>query len=115
MNNKMAINTFIYQHLNIKNKLSKLEEQRQNHGYGEHIDGCQISGQCGGMGEELRGLRSTNRQLQNSRRGVTYNRVWSSQRSYARDPGTSTMVWGLPEGVGGALWRGAKGEKLGQL
>ena len=73
MNNKMAINTFIYQHLNIKNKLSKLEEQRQNHGYGEHIDGCQISGQCGGMGEELRGLRSTNRQLQNSRRDVKYS------------------------------------------
>ena len=72
MNNKMAINTFIYQHLNIKNKLSKLEEQRQNHGYGEHIDGCQMGKGCGGMGEELRGL-STNRQLQNSHGEVGYS------------------------------------------
>ena len=37
MNNKMAKNT--YQQLNLKNKLSKQEEQRQNHGYGEHFDG----------------------------------------------------------------------------
>ena len=31
MNNKMTKN--IYQQLNLKNKLSKQEEQRQNHGY----------------------------------------------------------------------------------
>ena len=31
------------------------------------------------------------------------------------DPRTSTMVGGLPEGVGDAAWRGAKREKLGQL
>ena len=51
----------IYQQLHIKNKLSKQEEQRQNHGYGEGFDGCQMGGECGGMGEEVRGLRSTNR------------------------------------------------------
>ena len=34
----------IYQQLNLKNKLSKQEEQRQNHGYGEHFDGCQMGG-----------------------------------------------------------------------
>ena len=28
-----------------KNKLSKQEEHRQNHGYGEHFDGCQMG--CG--------------------------------------------------------------------
>ena len=33
----------IYQQLNLKNKLSK-QEQRQNHGYGEHFDGCQMGG-----------------------------------------------------------------------
>ena len=59
MNNKMA-NTHIYQQLNLKTKLSKQEEQRQNHGYGEHFDGCQMGG-CGGMDEEVRGLRSINR------------------------------------------------------
>ena len=53
-------NIHIYQQLNLKNKLSKQEEQRQNHGYREHFDGCQIGGSSGGMGEELRGVRSTN-------------------------------------------------------
>ena len=51
----------IYQQLNLKNKLSKQEEQRQNHGYGERFDGCQMGGVGGRMGEEVRGLRSTNR------------------------------------------------------
>ena len=59
MNNKMAINT--YCQLNIKNKLSKQEEQRQNYGYREHFDGCQMGGGSEGIGEEVRGLRSTNR------------------------------------------------------
>ena len=40
-NNKMA-KLHIYQQLNLKNKLSK--EQRQNHGYREHFDGCQMEG-----------------------------------------------------------------------
>ena len=48
--------------MNLKNKLSEQEEQRQNHGYGEHFEGCQMGGECsGGMSEEVRGLRSTNR------------------------------------------------------
>ena len=58
MNNKMPINT--YQQLNPKNRLSKQLEQRQNHGYGEHFDGCQLERGCAGMGEEVRRLRSTN-------------------------------------------------------
>ena len=53
-------------HLSIieSKKLSNQEEQRQNHGYGEHFDGCQIGGGywgCRGKSEEVRGLRSTNR------------------------------------------------------
>ena len=59
MNNKMA-KIHIYQYSNLKNKLSK-QEQRQNHGHGEGFDGCQMGVGCGGMGEEVRGLRSTNR------------------------------------------------------
>ena len=56
MNNKMAknISTIDY------NKLSK-QEQRQSHGHAEHFDGCQMGGWYGGMGEEVRGLRSGNR------------------------------------------------------
>ena len=55
MNNKIA-KIHIYQQLNLKNKLSKQEEQRQNHEYGERFDGCQMGGRCGEMGEEVRGL-----------------------------------------------------------
>ena len=51
--------------MNLKKQLSK-QEQRQNHGYREHFDGWQMGRGCGGIGEEVSGLRSTNRYLQNS-------------------------------------------------
>ena len=61
----MAIDT--YQHLYLKTKLRKLEKHRQNHGYVEHFDGFQMGGDFWvGMGGEVRALRSTNRQSQNS-------------------------------------------------
>ena len=47
MNIKMAIK-HNYQQLNLKNKLSKQDEQRQNNGYGEYLDGCQMGFECGG-------------------------------------------------------------------
>ena len=55
MNSKMAKNTNLST-IESKNKLSKQEELRQNHGYGERFDGCQMGGGCGGMGEEGRRL-----------------------------------------------------------
>ena len=58
MNNTM-VKIRIYQQLNLKYKLS--QQQRQNHGYGERFDGCQMGGGYGGMDEEVRGFRSTNR------------------------------------------------------
>ena len=45
MNNKMA-KIHIYQQLTLKNKLSK-QEQRQNHGYGDHF----MVARWGGPGE----------------------------------------------------------------
>ena len=55
----MAKNTYLS---TIKSKkLSKQEEQRQNHGYAERFDGCQMGGKWGRTDEEVRGLRSTNR------------------------------------------------------
>ena len=42
--NKKWLQIQIYQQLNLKNKLSKQEEQRQSHGYGEYFDGCQRGG-----------------------------------------------------------------------
>ena len=41
MNNKMA-KIHIYQQLNLKNKLSKQEEKRENYGYRGHFDGCHM-------------------------------------------------------------------------
>ena len=50
MNNKMAINTYLST-IEPQNKLSKQEEQRQNHGYRERFDGCQMGEWYKGMGE----------------------------------------------------------------
>ena len=66
MNNKMAKNIHTYQQLNLKNKLSKQEEQRQNHVFGERFDGCQMGRRYGGMGETVK-------QLQNSHGDVKYS------------------------------------------
>ena len=59
--------------MNLKNKLSKQEEQKQNHGYREHFDGCQMGGRGGGMGEEARALRSASRYLHNSHGDIMYS------------------------------------------
>ena len=59
MNSKIA-KIHIYEQWNLKIKLSKQEEQRQNYGYGEHFDGCPMGGGLGAW-VEVRGLRSTNR------------------------------------------------------
>ena len=59
INNKMTINTYLST-IESKNMLSKQEEQKQNYGYREGFDGCQMGGEYEGMDEEVRGLRSTN-------------------------------------------------------
>ena len=59
MNNKMAISTYLSTPES-KNKLHEPEEQGQIMDT-EYFDGCQMGGECEGMGEEVRGLRSTNR------------------------------------------------------
>ena len=60
MNNKRQ-KIQMYQQLNLKNKLGKQEKRRQNHGSRECFGGCWVGDGCGGMGEEVKGLRSTNR------------------------------------------------------
>ena len=59
MNNKMAINIYLST-MNLKNKLSKQAEQTQNHNYRESFDGSQMEGEMVGIGEKVKGLRSTN-------------------------------------------------------
>ena len=56
----MAINTYLST-TECKNKLSKQEEWRQDHRYEECSNGHQMEGGDGGMDEEVRGLRNTNR------------------------------------------------------
>ena len=48
MNIKMAINA----------QLSKQVEQKQNHRYGDHLEGYQLGGGRERMGEKVQGLRS---------------------------------------------------------
>ena len=72
MNNKIAKKIHVYEQLNLKNKLSK-QKQRQRNGQGEHFNGCMMGADCGGMGEEVSRLRSTNRSLQNSHGDVRYS------------------------------------------
>ena len=48
MNNKMAINIYLS---TIESKKLSQQEQRQNHGYGEHFDGCQMGVEYGGIGD----------------------------------------------------------------
>ena len=43
-----------------KNKLSKQPEQEQNHRYGNLLEGYQLGGGRGRMGEKMQGLRSIN-------------------------------------------------------
>ena len=69
----MAINTYLPTIEYKKTTLRKHEEQRENHGYIECFDGYQMGGQCGGMDEEVKVLRSTNRELQNCHRDVKYS------------------------------------------
>ena len=47
MNNKMSKNTNIST-IEYKKQTKQTREQRQNHGYREHLDGCQMGGGCGG-------------------------------------------------------------------
>ena len=48
-----------YQQLNKKtSKLWKQLEQEQNHGYGDHLEGYQLGGRKGRMGEKVQGLKS---------------------------------------------------------
>ena len=56
----MVINTYLSK-IKSKNNLSKQEKQKQNHGYGQCFDGCQMGGGYRGKGKEAAGLRSTKR------------------------------------------------------
>ena len=58
MNNKMTVNTYLSK-IESK-KQAKQEELRQNHGYRECFEGASWDGGVG-VGEQVRGLRSTNR------------------------------------------------------
>ena len=55
----MAVNSQLST-VNIKNKLSKQAEKKQNHKHGDHLEGYQLEGGRWRMREKGQGLRSTN-------------------------------------------------------
>ena len=57
----------------LKNNINKQAEQKQNHRYRKHFDGCKMGEGWGAWVKKMRGLRSTNRQLQNSHGDVKYS------------------------------------------
>ena len=72
MNNKMEKNTNLST-IESKKQTKQTRRTEMDHGYGERFDGCQMGKGYGGMGEEVRGLRSTNRKFQDSHRDVKYS------------------------------------------
>ena len=57
---------------NPKTKINERTEQKQTPRYGEGTDGCQQAGSWG-LNEKVKGLRSTNWQLQNSHGDADYS------------------------------------------
>ena len=60
MNIKMAIISQLSTIESKKNKLRKQAELEWKHRYGDHLEGYQLGGRQGHMGEKVQGLRSTN-------------------------------------------------------
>ena len=56
----MATNSQLLTIKSKKNKLSKQQEQEQNHRYGDHVEGYQQGGGRGRTGGKMQGLRSIN-------------------------------------------------------
>ena len=73
-----------------------------------------MGGGYGGMGEEVRGLRSTNRKLQNSHGDVKYSIRYGVARELTCTTHGHEHGGGIARGSGGAGWKRAKGEKSGQ-
>ena len=58
----MVTNTYLSM-VNLENKINKQAEQKQNHRYREHFDGCQMGEGLGEWAKKVKGLRSINRWL----------------------------------------------------
>ena len=84
----MAINT--YQQLNLKNKLSRREEQRQNHGYGEHLDVCQMGWGCGRRGE---GIKKYKQVVTEQTQGYKLQEMEQPENLHAGPMGMNNGVW----------------------
>ena len=95
--------------MNLKNKLSKQEAQTES--WIRRVFGWPDGG-MGRMDEEVRAVRSTKRESQNSHREVKYSRGHGAAQELTHDPWTWTMAGGLPEGVG-VLGREGQRGKIG--
>ena len=60
MNRKMTINSQLLTTEYKKQQLSKQLEEKENHRYGDHMEGYQLGGGMGRMREKVQGLRIIN-------------------------------------------------------
>ena len=81
--------------MNIKTEINKQEEQRQNHKYRECFDGYPMEEEFRGMGEEVRGLRSTNWWSQNSHGDVKYNIGNGIDKEFIHMAHAHEQWWGI--------------------
>ena len=111
MNNKMVINTYLST-IESKKQTKQTRRTETESWIQRAFDSCQMGGRCGGMGEGVRGLRSTNWQLLNSHGDVKYN-IGNGVAKELIHTTHEHEQWGLPEEVGHAGQREAKGGKTG--
>ena len=71
-----------------------------------------MGGVCGGMGEEVRGLRSTHRQLQHSHMNVKCSIGNGVAKELIRMTMDMNNADSTPEALGGAGWQGGKGKVM---
>ena len=74
-----------------------------------------MEGRHGGMGEDVRGLRSTNRQLQNSNSDVKYSIGNGEPKELICMTHGHELRWGIAGGNGVTGQKGTKEEILGPL
>ena len=112
MNNKMA-KIHIYQRLNLKSKLSNKKNRDRIMDTESILIVARWEGGVEGMGEEVRGIRSTNRQLQTSQGEVKYSTGNGVAKELIRMTHGHEQQWWYFLREWGVLVRGgANGQKL---
>ena len=100
-----------YQKLNLKNKTHKQAEQKQNHRYGDHLEGYHWGGGRGRIKEKVQGLGRINRQVQNIQGNVRNSVRYREAKALVCMSHGHELRELIAGGNRGTWWRGAKGGK----